>query len=605
MKALDFSSLREYEDHVLSTGKALPCGLRSHSTAENVTRSDVLSHRHKQTLWSMIFGNFFDDDSDRDHQKTSDRSHNHLQTVSQGLASAGQRKDHHHIIAAARTNGSVLQQHRTHPALVHAESSKKNSIHDTNKITVNAKLSKTPLVNHATAISNRPDINHDSSVPTATAESAGITKHEIDLPLKVMHAHLEGIVVNVSAPPTTRLNTREIDRTSNSGSIKRTKSESWTKSEDWLMKLKREAYHLGYALVPQHRDTSVHSADHRPRELSFVDPDQQHDFVRQEIPAIKNIKSESLIETKKAETPFKTGSVVSAEVKSKYASQDFNAHEEQIERPATVSPLKTQRSFLMQGRARPKASGNENAFEVKDQQRLESEARIEAAMHAQLQAEARRAREKINREGASKAVQAQSAAMDAIKRYANVISFQDSNSDKAKFEKLSLDDRSSSLAKKDDNTIRKKILLSQELRNEAGKAADKQLESYGFLHFSDDGIHEVPSRTADGSFARKALGGDSRAGGTASAANPEGVDAVERARNSAFRQAMKGKGREGQQQQEMAGGDARPLTHAAPWHVPPNGQAMRPSLSGAFNAFGRIPLFCDTRRPVNAQGGLL
>lgn len=63
------------------------------------------------------------------------------------------------------------------------------------------------------------------------------------------------------------------------------------------------------------------------------------------------------------------------------------------------------------------------------------------------------------------------------------------------------------------------ILRSQELRNEAGKAADKQLESYGFLQFSDDGIHEVPGRTSDGRLARKAFGGDSHAGGTASAAN--------------------------------------------------------------------------------------
>jgi hypothetical protein len=50
--------------------------------------------------------------------------------------------------------------------------------------------------------------------------------------------------------------------------------------------------------------------------------------------------------------------------------------------------------------------------------------------------------------------------MDAIKRYANVISFQDSDADKAKFEKLSFDDRSSSLAKKDDNTIRNKVRIS-------------------------------------------------------------------------------------------------------------------------------------------------
>jgi hypothetical protein len=46
--------------------------------------------------------------------------------------------------------------------------------------------------------------------------------------------------------------------------------------------------------------------------------------------------------------------------------------------------------------------------------------------------------------------------MDAINRYANVISFQESDSDKAKFEKLSFDDRSSSLVKNDD-TIRTKV----------------------------------------------------------------------------------------------------------------------------------------------------
>ncbi len=50
--------------------------------------------------------------------------------------------------------------------------------------------------------------------------------------------------------------------------------------------------------------------------------------------------------------------------------------------------------------------------------------------------------------------------MDAIHRYANVISFDESESDKAKFEKLSFVDRSSVLAKKDDSTIKSKVLES-------------------------------------------------------------------------------------------------------------------------------------------------
>ena len=33
------------------------------------------------------------------------------------------------------------------------------------------------------------------------------------------------------------------------------------------------------------------------------------------------------------------------------------------------------------------------------------------------------------------------------------------------------------------------IRRSEELRKEAGKAGDEQLKAYGFLHFSDDGIH--------------------------------------------------------------------------------------------------------------------
>ena len=111
MKALDFSSLREYEDHVLSTGKALPCGLRSHSTAQNITHRVVLSHEHKQTLWSMIFGNFFDNDSDE--KKTPDGSQKQIKTISSSLPSGAQRKDHH-TIAATRANSSLLEQHSSH-----------------------------------------------------------------------------------------------------------------------------------------------------------------------------------------------------------------------------------------------------------------------------------------------------------------------------------------------------------------------------------------------------------------------------------------------------------------------------------------------------------
>lgn len=49
--------------------------------------------------------------------------------------------------------------------------------------------------------------------------------------------------------------------------------------------------------------------------------------------------------------------------------------------------------------------------------------------------------------------------MNAIQRYANVISFHDRDSDKAKFEQLSYKDRSSVLAKKADSTIRTKVLF--------------------------------------------------------------------------------------------------------------------------------------------------
>ena len=404
MKALDFSSLREYEDHVLSTGKALPCGLRSHSTAQNITHRVVLSHEHKQTLWSMIFGNFFDNDSDE--KKTPDGSQKQIKTISSSLPSGAQRKDHH-TIAATRANSSLLEQHSSHLhlGLVPGDSSKKTLIHKTNTKKINAELSRTPPANYAAALSKQADTDHQkvrgeapASVKIGNADSAATAKHEL--------ARLKR-VVNESAPHQSRLEIRGTDEPVKSGSDQRTKLVGRTKSEEWLTKLRREAYHLGYALVPQHRDTNVQSADHMP-ELSIAGSEVQPDSFSPrnipavENPAVENKKSESLIEVQK--TKVNNGLVSSAELKAQ-KSQDLDARKKQIERLPIISAPQTHRSFVSQEPARPKASGDENAFESKDQQRLANEARIEAAMHSQLQAEARQAREKLSREGASKAVQ--------------------------------------------------------------------------------------------------------------------------------------------------------------------------------------------------------
>ena len=43
------------------------------------------------------------------------------------------------------------------------------------------------------------------------------------------------------------------------------------------------------------------------------------------------------------------------------------------------------------------------------------------------------------------------------------------------------------------------ILRSEELRSEAGREADKQLQGYGFLQFSDDGIHRGHVKKPDAS----------------------------------------------------------------------------------------------------------
>lgn len=253
-------------------------------------------------------------------------------------------------------------------------------------------------------------------------------------------------------------------------------------SVGWIEKLQKEAFRLGYALVRNHESLAESESGGREKNTDHENHKSAESVV---LPPMKMLRERESVQNTSIDRVLHVGQSLHTE-KTSVRGDPAPTKRDGVRKQNTSSYVSDRIDRDNQIQSMNKEE--ENSFVWKDSARLQNQARIEAAMHARLQAEAKNSIEHFHSDVISKAVQAQTAAMDAIQRYANVLTFHDREEDKARFEKLAL---GLSPAERTGDTIRKKIRSYEELRRQAGKEGDKQLKGYAFLEFSDDGIHQA------------------------------------------------------------------------------------------------------------------
>ena len=443
-RALDFESIDDYETQMISSGQKLPCGLKMKSTSLKSGQRSIVNKQ--DSFWSMILGNLFD----------SPTSHNIRSTDSRGGQTSLSRKPSSTPRAKVKINFNEeknLEKSREYRTMKIRNASKESaagrSLGELQSVNIKNKKNTIEYDQVKRAIKVRPLLNErvagNSSgefravkVMVRSLDQISRNRSEVGLKAKVQKNNGSATIDRFRSVSIDQTDHGQPDLLSTSGkhavtSMRSVPSVGGDGSGEWFAKLKAEAHRLGYALV-RSKARKVGSGPVRVAGQEIFKSSQN----ASNQPSVSDIRQND----------------VNLQIETN-TSNDLHENTE------ILRPMDTEDKT------------NTNSFVLKESDRLQNQARIEAAMHAHLKSEARYSMEHFHDDAISKEVQviqcfllprailtnptqAQAAALDAIKRYSHVLSFDDSvrEADEARFQKLSFD------AKRTDqggDTIRKKV----------------------------------------------------------------------------------------------------------------------------------------------------
>jgi hypothetical protein len=520
--ALDFSNLHEYEEHIISSGKQLPCGLSVPYTHAKIKKESLAENG--SSFWTMILGNLFGDD--RAPERT-------LRTnIYQNLRSAPKRKNiDEKGTKIEKSMKKLSTQANTTPFF---EIGRKVPENSTNLQAVKTRYNNSLANLHVHADLKRAAIRsksadhlrqneadsatadeHDfvqnlhgitANAAHSVAERKGILKHlasikrtKGQLPESVDHLGKHLVLGDISAKKThdavqrsdvspsakmfsspvgskgissrlaNAVNSHDEKTSHDNSADEKTKVKDNGGSVGWIEKLQKEAFRLGYALVRNHESLAESESGGREKNTDHENHKSAESVV---LPPMKMLRERESVQNTSIDRVLHVGQSLHTE-KTSVRGDPAPTKRDGVRKQNTSSYVSDRIDRDNQIHSMNKEE--ENSFVWKDSARLQNQARIEAAMHARLQAEAKNSIEHFHSDVISKAVQvfllclfmfvvhdhvsddfeqAQTAAMDAIQRYANVLTFHDREEDKARFEKLAL---GLSPAERTGDTIRKKV----------------------------------------------------------------------------------------------------------------------------------------------------
>ena len=356
--ALDFTSVKEYEHHLLSSGQRLPCGLQARNKGAH-KNNKVLAHVKQTSLWSFIFGNLFQDNSNQ-----------HVETKKSSVAWTSQKSPHTDLqkrIHLESPKGSLkLTSNLTN--LSHAGfqglNETKNDLFGKSSVNHDRQFSR--KVQNSRSLSGKGFNRDDGPIRRANvSESAHMAIKQSSLPDYV-----------IESPKVTRSssNPRFVREANHQKTVhiqsKINPRDGDTARDAWIAKLRQEAYRLGYALIKHHGPVvnrspkakiSQHEVNNQRDDRQDLQMDVRNKFVNAAV----------LSDVKLYKHPKISGSEWSN------SSHQNNASKPVIRQQGLSLPVQIPTNV------------EENAFESKDSVRLQAEARIEKEMHARLRAEAR------------------------------------------------------------------------------------------------------------------------------------------------------------------------------------------------------------------------